>query len=172
MTFQKKDRSIKDGEDELIISSFGKDDETPPSTPAAPAVEVFPRYDPNTRSDDDDMCVVLYGYGIVKTDHRQYVDDYLFVGGVGRNIPRTVADAWKRGKRWQDKKPALSRVYIQAILPNDANEVDFAKATGVTPMKPAELAAMIGATDAKTLVAALGRKQAVALAEQLMSNLQ
>lgn len=172
MTFQKKEQRPVDEEGVEVSAAFGKKDDSSSSTPpAAPAIQKFARYSPDADIDSSDLCTVLHGYGIVAPDHRQWVDDYLFIGGVGKNIPRNVADAWAKGKRWQDNKPALSRVYIQAILPSDASVVDYAEATGVQPMPASQLAAMIRATDAKALVGALGKKQAVALAEQLMNSL-
>lgn len=135
-----------------------------------PPIEVLPRFQPGVHTHNDDMCTVLYGYGIDAPTQVKYVDDYTFVGGICRNVPRNVAKAWAKGVRWQDEKPAISRIYPQAILPNDATEVDFAKATGVTLMPPAQLAAMISATDAQALVAAMGRQQAVSFAEQILEN--
>jgi hypothetical protein len=136
-----------------------------------PQIEVLPRYeqDGTFTEQNADMCVVLHGYGRLATDDVHYIDNYKFVGGVGRNIPRSVANAWKKGIR-PDGKPAVSRVYPQAILPSDASDVDFASACGIAPMEPARLAAMIDATDAATLVQALGRSKAVALAEQLLKD--
>lgn len=173
MTFQKKEQRSTEDEEVQVSAAFGKKDDEPGTpAPAAPTIQTFARYNADANIESEDMCTVLHGYGIVAPDHRQWVDDYLFIGGVGKNIPRNVADAWAKGKRWQDNKPALSRVYIQAILPADASVVDYAEATGVQPMPAAQLAAMIRATDAKALVGALGKKQAVQLAEQLMGNLQ
>jgi len=64
----------------------------------------------------------------------------------------------------------ISRVKIQAILDEDAAEADFARETGVSPMAPEKLAAMIGVTDAALLVKAMGRKRAIELAEELLKN--
>jgi hypothetical protein len=135
-------------------------------------IEILPKYEPNGRVPlaAADMCTVLYGYGKVPTQSVYYIDDYKFIGGVGRNIPRSVAKSWRTGIR-PDGKPAISRVYPQAILASDATEADFATATGVIPMAPFELAAMIDATDAKSLVEALGRQKAAALIEDLKTNL-
>src|SRR5690348_15661156 len=112
-------------------------------------VQVFPEHNPNKTilTPNEEMCTVLYGYGKVPPLQRTDIDNYRGVGGVFRNIPRNVAQCWAKGIR-PDGKPAVSRVFIQAILPNDANEVEFAQATGIQPMEPQKLAAMIGATDA------------------------
>jgi hypothetical protein len=135
-------------------------------------IEILPKYDPAGRLPiaASDMCTVLYGYGRVPATTVYYIDDYKFVGGVGRNIPRSVAKLWRTGTR-ADGKPAISRVYPQAILASDANEADFATATGVIPMPPSELAAMIDATEAQALVAALGRQKAAALIDDLKASL-
>jgi hypothetical protein len=135
-----------------------------------PQIEILPKYEQEGFTEiNADMCVVLHGYGRVAADNIHYIDNYKFLGGVGRNIPRSIANAWKKGVR-PDGKPAVSRVYPQAILPSDATEVDFAAACGIAPMEPAKLAAMIDATDAQALVQALGRAKAVALAEQLLKD--
>lgn len=153
--------------------TFGETVEAPAEDKSATdnSVRILPKYKPDRVAQSAALCTVLHGYGNVGPTDTYYIDDYKFVGGVGRNIPRNIAEAWADGRRWQDNKPAASRVYIQAILPNDANEVDFAKATGVNPMPPSQLAAMIGATNAADLVKALGRKQAAELAEALLSNM-
>jgi hypothetical protein len=135
-----------------------------------PKFEVLPAYKPNGYTNaSDEMCIVLHGYGRVSPTDIHYIDEYKFVGGVGHNIPKQVADCWKKGVR-NDGKPAVSRVFPQAILPSDATEVDFASATGISPMPPAQLAAMINATDANALVKAMGRQAAVALAEELLKG--
>ncbi len=147
--------------------------ETIPYVPAAkkPKFEVLPKYQPEGMTTaSSEMCIVLHGYCRVPATSIHYIDTYKFVGGVGHNIPKSVATAWKNGTTL-DGKPAASRVFPQAILPSDATEVDFAAATGISPMEPAKLAAMINATDAKALVEAMGRQAAVALAEDLMKNL-
>lgn len=132
--------------------------------------EVLPGYDPKQNQlANEEMRTVLYGYGKVASDYVQYVDSYKFVGGVGRNIPKVQADAWKKGVRI-DGKPATSRIFPQAILPSDADEVMFAEATGVQPLTANKLAAMINATDAEALVAALGTAGAAELAEKLLQT--
>ncbi|GAC1589067.1 MAG: hypothetical protein NVS4B1_33390 [Ktedonobacteraceae bacterium] len=132
---------------------------------------ILPRFNKDAHEVNTDMCTVLFGYGIDKPDYVKYVDNFKFVGGVCSNVPRNIARAWKTGKRWQDDKPAVSRIYLQAILPSDANEVDYAKATGIQLMEPARLAAMIGATDAAALVKAMGAKQAGILLEELRKHI-
>jgi hypothetical protein len=139
--------------------------------PATSQVEILPSYQPGGKfvENNSDMCIVLHGYGRVAATEQHYIDDYKFIGGVGRNIPRSIANAWKKGVT-RDGKPAVSRVFPQAILPSDATEVDFATASGINPMDPAKLAAMITATDAEVLVQALGLSKAMELAEQLVKN--
>lgn len=142
------------------------------TTEKKPQIEILPKYESEGFIEaNSDMCVVLHGYGRVAATEEHYIDNYKFIGGIGRNIPRSVANCWKRGIR-PDGKPAISRVYPQAILPSDASEVDFAAACGIAPMEPAKLAAMIDATDAHALVQALGRSKAVALAEELLKDSQ
>ena len=177
MPFEKKPKPEEDTP-VAIEASFGTPETTVEvkATPVEKEHEedlfgVLPRFSKDMREDNVEACTVLYGYGVDAPDKRNHVDNYTFIGGVCRNVPRTVARAWKTGKRWQDGKPAISRIYLQAILPNDATEVDFAKATGVQPMDPARLAAMIGATDAAALVKALGAKQAAAFMEEIRKHI-
>lgn len=118
-----------------------------------------------------DLCTVLHGYGRVAATEVHYIDNYKFVGGVCRHVPKPIAMAWAKGTR-PDGKPPVSRVFIQAILPDglENEEAEFAKVTGVQPMEPARLAAMISATDAEAIVAAMGRTNAVAFAERLLQS--
>jgi len=135
-------------------------------------IEVLPAYKPDgtLASASEEMCIVLHGYGRVGSKEIHYIDDYKFVGGVGYNVPRAVATCWKKGIR-HDGKPAVSRVFPQAILPADATAVDFAAVTGIEPMPAPELAAMINATDAQALVNALGAQKASQLIEDLKKSL-
>jgi hypothetical protein len=163
MALPNKDLSIKDAV-EAVKENPVKD------TAKKPKFEVLPAYKPAGYSNfSDEMCIVLHGYGRVDANSVHYIDEYKFVGGVGRNIPKQVAECWKKGIK-NDGKPAVSRVFPQAILPSDATEVDFATATGISPMPPSQLAAMINATDARALVEAMGRQAAVALAEELLKG--
>lgn len=132
-------------------------------------VQTFAGVQPDTAVPEKELCTVLYGYGRLKPEHRQYVDNYEFVGGIGKNIPRSVANAWGKGVR-PDGTPAVSRIFIQAILPNDADESAFVQATGIQLVEPAKLAAMINASDAGQLIELLGKTNAVRLAEELLKN--
>lgn len=120
-------------------------------------------------ADRSDLRTVLYGYGRVAPEQVVWVDNYKFTGGVCRNVPKQQAEAWRKGVRL-DGKPAISRVFIQGVVANDASEVEFAHSTGIQPMEPIKLAAMIKATDARLLTEALGKTGAVALAESLMHS--
>lgn len=139
-------------------------------TKAKQEVEVLQAYNADKFTDPGaELCIVLHGYGRVATTERHFIDGYEFTGGVGRNIPRAIAQQWKKGVD-RNGKPAVSRVFPQAILPNDATSVQFAEAAGINPMPASELAAMISATNAADLVAALGVTKATELAEQLLSS--
>lgn len=130
-------------------------------------IQTFPGVRPETQTPEKDLCTVLYGYGKEPANKKTYVDGYEFIGGVGRNIPRSIATAWARGVR-PDGQPAISRVYIQAILPCDADEAAFVQATGIQVMETPKLAAMIKATDANQLLEMLGREEAVRMADALL----
>jgi|SRR5579859_618547 len=114
---------------------------------------------------DEDVVTVLHGWGVVRHNDRHYIDNILFEGGVARNVPYTIAKHWKAGTR-PDGKPAIGRVKVH-LLPNDANEVEFARATGIQPMKTNELAAMILATDKQELLKSLGPQRMLELSQEL-----
>src|SRR4051812_16402245 len=122
---------------------------------------------PESLIPEKDLCTVLYGYGKESANKHAYVDIYEFVGGVGRNIPRSIAMAWAKGVR-PDGQPAISRVYIQAVLPNDADEAAFVQATGIQIVETPKFAAMIKATEASQLLEMLGREEAVKMADALL----
>lgn len=110
---------------------------------------------------DDDRVTVLYGYGKVGPRVRHWLDDVAFVGGVARHVPYPKARAWK--------KLVIGKAIH--ILPDDADEVSFAKASGIQPMAPAKLAAMIEASDIDAIFAALGPERAGKFARELRSRL-
>lgn len=115
---------------------------------------------------DGDEVTVLYGYGRVSPTHKQYVDDVLFVGGVARNVPYGKAKHWKERTR-PDGKPVVSRVAIQAILPNTAKEADFARVTGYAGLQPDKIAAYLDGTDVSKLAAHLGPQRTKELVNAL-----
>jgi hypothetical protein len=89
------------------------------------------------------------------------------VGGVARDVPYSTARHWKNGTR-PDGKPVVSRVNIQAILPNNSTEVDFARVTGVRAViEPNKMAAFLTGLDAHEVLSALGPQRAKELAERL-----
>jgi hypothetical protein len=116
---------------------------------------------------DGDEVTVLYGYGRVQPTHKQYVDDVLFVGGIARNVPYAKARHWQARTR-PDGKPTIARVAIQAILPNDAKEADFARVTGYAGMQTDKIAAYLDGADMSKLAAHLGPQRT----KELVSALQ
>lgn len=116
---------------------------------------------------DGDLVVVLHGYGRVSPTHKQYVDTVAFEGGIARNVPWTVAQHWKSGTR-PDGKPVSSRVHIQAILPNNATEEDFARATGIKAGVTNEhMSALLGGLTPEKIAALLGPEKTRELATRL-----
>lgn len=115
---------------------------------------------------DDAYCTVLFGYGKEPKDKRWFVDTYECVGGVIRNVLKTDAERWVKGIR-ADGKPAVGRLYIQAILPKNATEMDFIAATGANRVSNEQLAASLSATDARNLLEALGVDEAARLSREL-----
>lgn len=116
---------------------------------------------------DGDEVTVLYGYGKVHLTHKQYVDDILFEGGVARNVPYTKAKHWQAGTR-PDGKPVVSKVGIQAILKNTADEDDFTRVTGLkATYSPEHVAALLNGLSADKIAAILGPQKARDLASRL-----
>lgn len=155
----------------MIKETIGSNKDGSGTPPVAPAALFVAPTKQAIEVEDQELCTVLHGYGRVGPAEVHYIDNYKFVGGVCRHVPKPIAMAWAKGTR-PDGKPAISRVFIQAVLPDglENEEVEFAKVTGVQPLAPATLAAMINATDASLLVASMGRARAVELAEKLLQS--
>lgn len=117
--------------------------------------------------DEDEFYTVLHGWGRVAPGAFHFVDDTRFDEGVARNVPGTIARRWMLGKR-KDGEPAASRVFLQAVLSNEATEGDFARITGIEVMPAQRLAAMIRASDLASILTALGPKDAQAIAHKLL----
>ena len=114
-----------------------------------------------------DEVTVLFGYGKEPANKQHHIDNYTFVGGVGRNIPYSAAKHWQDGTR-PDGTPVISHVKIQAILPNTATETDFVRATGIkAQISDAHMAALVNGMDVAALVKMLSPEQAKALAAKL-----
>lgn len=118
--------------------------------------------------EDGDIVTVLYGYGKVPADKKFYVDDTLFVGGIAK-VPYLKAKHWQKGTR-PDGKPVISRIHIQAILPEDANEADFARVTGIRQaIEPDKLGAFLGGLNANDILTVLGTERAKEFAQRLQT---
>ena len=89
-----------------------------------------------------------------------YMDTTPFIGGVAREVPVEAAQGWLDKRRLG--------VYV---LPSDAEESDFIRATGVTPMEPEAFAAMVKAFSYEDLAALLGEKKTLEMAEGLRKTL-
>ncbi len=123
---------------------------------------------------ETDLVTVLHGWGRLHPKEKHYVDKVLFEGGVARNVPWPVARHWLHGTRPQPNPQRTyeqhGRVIVQ-VLPNDADEGDFIRATGIQPMAPERLAAMISAADLDAVFEALGAEKALALALGLQQRI-
>jgi hypothetical protein len=138
----------------------------------APATPETPTYA------ETDLVVVLHGYGRLPAEAVHYASAggtgptdkgpaerqkiYQGRGGVYRNVRYTHARAWQQ--MWVDEKGRSGVI----ILPPDADEVAFARASGVQPLEPTRLAAMLAASDPAALAAALGPARIAELAETLL----
>lgn len=102
---------------------------------------------------DSDIVTVLFGYGRVRPFQKSYIDNTTFTGGVAR-VPWGVAKYWVHGTR-HDNMPVVGRVKV-TILPEEATEADYIKATGIRPMPAPELAAHLIASDPDAVLDSLG----------------
>jgi hypothetical protein len=102
---------------------------------------------------------VGYGVGKVAPNHRSWIDNTQFIGGIARNVRYDVAKAWK-------KLPFGKAVHI---LPADATDADFLRAAGVQPMDVTRLITMLEATDPALLARTLGPERARKFAAMLLS---
>lgn len=126
-----------------------------------------PRPAPGTSGyEDSDRVTVLHAWGKVREGEVKSMTSpskalYRFKGGVARNV--LYADA----KYWRD---LFGKDSIK-ILPNDADEADFARATGIQPMNLGKLAAMNEAVDLDALLEAWGPERALRFAEKLTARI-
>ena len=116
---------------------------------------------PSASVDVMDLVTVLHGYGRVSPRDKHFVDTTFFQGGVARNVTRSIAEAWQ-------KTPNLRNI---VIIPNDMDEIDFARKAGVQIATPAETAASIRSMDVAQLAAELGPEKTRELVKLLQGFL-
>lgn len=100
-----------------------------------------PAYD-----DNDPVTVIWKSWGTsgIPKDKVSYFDRHQFVGGVGRRIP------YRDAKKWQQQGHGIH------ILPANAEEIDFIRATGHAPFEDNALEAMLRSVTPEKLAAMLG----------------
>lgn len=128
--------------------------QTQASSQARPTIEF-------NESEEEQTVTVLHGYGRVAPTEKHYVDRTLFVGGVARHVPASIAKAWKAA-------PIIGKAIH--VLPDDAVEADFARASGIQPMATPKFAAMLNAIDLDKLADELGPVRTREIAETLLSK--
>lgn len=120
---------------------------------------------------DDESYTVLHGWGRVAPGSRNTVDMVQFEEGVARNVSGVIVRRWMTGLM-KNGEPAPSRIFLQAVLPNEAKETDFARVTGIEVMPAQKLATMLKASNLQNVLAALGTKEAEAIATELLALAQ
>ena len=110
---------------------------------------------------DGDLVTCLHGYGRVRQGEKHWVDNVLFTDGIAHNVPYLVA------KTWAQKAPGM-KIYV---LPNEAEEPDYARVTGVVMMTPEQVAVMLTASDLDQVFEALGSDRARLIAQGLGKRL-
>jgi hypothetical protein len=143
-------------------------DELAPSSDVA-VVEKTPSVSKSEPFEDTDLVTVLHGFGRVSPLKQEYVDRVLFIGGVARNVPYSIAKWWVKGARPDGKEP-YGHVKVQ-VLPNDATEADFIKVTGIQPMPAERLAALLAAANLDDIYQALGDAGALRIANGLRNRI-
>lgn len=96
---------------------------------------------------DNDPCTVIWrswGTSGMPKGKVTYFDRYQFEGGVGRRV------LYKDAKKWQQLGHGIY------ILPADAQEIDFIRATGHAPFSDDALEAMLRSVPLDKLAAMLG----------------
>src|SRR5438046_2441631 len=96
---------------------------------------------------DDDRVTVLHGWGKVERNDRHFIDKALFVGGVARDVLYGIAKHWVTTTRPDGKIDQVYGAVRVHILPADATEADFVKATGIQPVPVQDFANMIAGVD-------------------------
>jgi hypothetical protein len=139
------------------------------STPPAAAVATISEIHALSKEevDEDETYCVLHGWGRVHPGASHFIDATRFQDGVAYNVPGLLVKRWMIG-RMKNGEEAPSRVYLQAVLANDAQEADFAHVTGIELMPAQRLATLIKASDLSSILAALGPKDAAAIAHKLL----
>jgi hypothetical protein len=120
---------------------------------------------------DDEFYTVLHGWGRVSPGNRNIIDNVQFEEGVARNVSGVIVKRWMSGLM-KNGEPAPSRVFLQAVLLNEAKETDFARITGIEIMPAQRLATMLKASNLQNVLAALGAKEAEAIATELLALAQ
>lgn len=111
--------------------------------------------------EEEATVTVLHGYGRVAPTDKHWVDGTLFIGGVARHVPLSVARKFK-------SVPRMGQA--MHVLADDAGEAEFARASGIQPMATPKFAAMLNAIDLDKLADELGPVRAREIAELLLAK--
>ncbi len=109
----------------------------------------------------EELVTVLHGYGRLAPQAVHWIDTTKFIGGVARNVPRSLAQKWQEGRT----------VRNIIILPNDTEDIDFAREAHVAVSTPAQTAASIRAMDVAQLAHELGPEKTKELVKLLQGFL-
>lgn len=113
--------------------------------------------------DDAELFTILQGWGRVPPDKVDSFDHFVKVGGVVKDVPYAYIRRMKR------RNPRIFR-YIH-VVPNETPEAEYPRITGLHPMDPPKLAAMLTASDPAAIFAALGPEKAREVIENLQRQL-
>jgi len=120
---------------------------------------------------DDDRVTVLHGWGRVHPGEKHFIDKVLFKDGVANDVPYAVAKHWQNNTRPDGKHDQVyGKVHVQ-ILPKDASESDFIKATGGKRMPIEQFAAQLAGVDLDALVAQMGVEKIKAIIDGMEKHL-
>ena len=111
--------------------------------------------------DENEYFTVLHGWGRLVPTEKHFIDNYLFEGGVCRDVSGDVINNWY-------KKAPRMKIFV---LPWNATTSDFVTATGLQPISSMELAAHLQAVTPDVIISALGLERAAELVEALRSQL-
>jgi hypothetical protein len=151
----------------MTLNKANEDKDKNGGTGVATLLPDQPRALKKDEIDEDESYCVLHGWGRVAQGAFHFVDETRFDDGVARNVSGIIVKRWMTGRQ-KNGEMAQSRVFLQAVMANEATEGDFARVTGIEIMPAQRLAQMIKASDLQAVLNALGPKDAQAIAYKLL----
>jgi hypothetical protein len=120
---------------------------------------------------DDDRVTVLHGWGKVHPEAKNRIDKTLFIGGVARDVRYETAKHWINRTRPDGKNDQVVGAVHVHVLPEDATEPDFIKATGIQPVAMDQFIMQLAGADLDALINEIGIEKARRLIDSLEKHI-